>query len=79
MRRFVLAGLAAAALVAAPCGDASAQSRCAKGEVWGDLGCQPKAQSSPMTRAAKELKARLQRTKPVPAVGVPTSPAPMLD
>ena len=79
MRRFVLASLASVALIAAPCTDASAQSKCAKGEVWGDLGCQPKAQASPMTRAAKKLKARFQRAKPVPTVGVPTSPAPMLD
>ena len=89
MRRFVFAGLAGAGLIAASWvaaswvdatwADASAATRCAKGEVWGDLGCQPKTEPSPMARAAKKLKTRFQKTKPAPAAPVPTAPSPMLD
>jgi hypothetical protein len=89
MRRFVLASLASAALIVATWAeatwadatwaDASAAAKCAKGEVWGDLGCQPKTQPSPMARAAKKLKARFQKTKPVPVAPLPAGPAPMLD
>ena len=84
MRRFVLVSFASAMLIVAcwadaTWADASAAAKCAKGEVWGDLGCQPKTQPSPMTRAAKKLKARFQKTKPMPVAPVPTGPPPMLD
>jgi hypothetical protein len=84
MRRFVLASLASAVLIAAcwadaTFADASAAAKCAKGEVWGDLGCQPKTQPSPVARAAKTLKARFQKTKPAPVAPLPTAPSPMLD
>ncbi|MBX9843682.1 MAG: hypothetical protein K2Z80_17925 [Xanthobacteraceae bacterium] len=79
MRRFILSSFACAALIVAPFVDASwtdaaAASKCAKGEVWGDLGCQPRTEPSPMAHAAKRLKTRFQKAKPVP-----TAPAPMLD
>jgi hypothetical protein len=81
MRRLILASavLIAASWTDATWTDASAAARCAKGEVWGDLGCQPKTQPSPMARAAKKMKARFQKTKPAPVAPLPTGPAPMLE
>jgi hypothetical protein len=73
MRRFVAASLAAAVLIAASCIDASAASKCAKGEVWGDFGCQPKTEPSLMARAAKKLKTGYHKTKPAPTAAVPKS------
>ena len=83
MRRFVLASLAFAVLIAASGADASAATKCANGEVWGDLGCQPRTQPSLMARAAKKVKTRFQKTKPLqkpkPAVPAPTLPPPMME
>jgi len=82
MHRFILAGLVSAVLITATSADtiwanASAATPCAKGEVWGDVGCQPKAQPSPMARAAKKVKARFQKTKPAVAAPLPELPPPM--
>jgi hypothetical protein len=67
MRRILFASVAALLVMSACSGSASAASRCPAGEVWGDLGCQPKAKSSLMVRAAKRIKSRFHRAKPKPA------------
>ncbi len=63
----LIAVLLGALAVAASGGPAGA--KCAAGEVWGDLGCQPAAQPSLLVRAGRKIKARLRHrisAKPQP-------------
>jgi len=65
MRRAIVAGILAIGF----CSGAMAQ--CKPGEVWGDVGCRPKAEPSPLVRAVKHLQPdhslRKKKKKPKPA------------
>jgi hypothetical protein len=55
--------LIGASFVASP-----ASAQCRPGEVWGDVGCRPKASPSVLVRAARRIrKIRIRRSRPSPA------------
>jgi hypothetical protein len=63
MRRILFASVAVM-LTIGGCGQsASAAARCPPGEVWGDVGCRPKAQPSLAARAAKRIRNRFHKAK----------------
>ena len=64
MRRVLWASVAGCILIGASVASAQAAARCPAGEVWGDLGCRPKAQPSIVTRAAKRIRGRFRKTPP---------------
>jgi hypothetical protein len=64
MRQILFASVAAMLIIGGCCQSAPAAARCPPGEVWGDLGCQPKAQPSLASRAAKRINSRFHRAKP---------------
>jgi hypothetical protein len=62
MRRVVLA-VTASILIGACCHGPALAAPCPAGEVWGDLGCRPKAQPSIAARAAKRIKSRFRKPR----------------